>query len=188
MNFSAFLLQVVPPAPGGGDAPAPQPVQGTTTAPGAPGTGPAHGPPAAGPAGLAGMFPLLLLVPMIIAMFWMQSKQQKKQKELEDSLKTGDRVVTQSGLIGKLTDKGNRYVKVEIAPGIKVQMLRTAIVARDTGEETPASDKDKSDDKKGDDKASISPKKGDDAKSEEKSGKSSKSDDKARAKSESASK
>jgi preprotein translocase subunit YajC len=89
------------------------------------------------------MFPLLLLVPMIIAMFWMQNKQQKKQKELEDSLKTGDRVVTQSGLIGKLTDKGNRYVKVEIAPGIKVQMLRTAVVARDTGEETP----DKADEK-----------------------------------------
>ncbi len=140
------------------------------------------------------MFPLLLLVPMIIAMFWMQSKQQKKQKELEDSLKTGDRVVTQSGLIGKLTDKGNRYVKVEIAPGIKVQMLRTAVVARDTGEETPANDKGaddkKSDDKKSDDKASSSAtgKKGDDAKSEEKSGKSSKSDDKTRAKSESASK
>jgi preprotein translocase subunit YajC len=121
------------------------------------------------------MFPLLLLVPMIIAMFWMQNKQQKKQKELEDSLKTGDRVVTQSGLIGKLTDKGNRYVKVEIAPGIKVQMLRTAVVARDTGEETP--------DKKADDAKA-------DTKSDEKSGKSSsaKSDDKARAKSESASK
>ena len=130
------------------------------------------------------MFPLLLLVPMVIAMFWMQSKQQKKQKELEDSLKTGDRVVTQSGLIGKLTDKGNRYVKVEIAPGIKVQMLRTAVVARDTGEETP--DDKKTDEKKGDDKAST--KKADDAKSEEKSGTSSKPSDKSRAKSESASK
>lgn len=172
MNFSAFLLQVVPPAPGRGEDSAPQqPVSGTT----APGTPPPHGAGPVGPSGLAGMFPLLLLVPMIIAMFWMQNKQQKKQKELEDSLKTGDRVVTQSGLIGKLTDKGNRYVKVEIAPGIKVQMLRTAVVARDTGEETP--------DKKADDAKA-------DTKSDEKSGKSSsaKSDDKARAKSESASK
>jgi preprotein translocase subunit YajC len=124
VEFRTFAFQNIPPAPGG--APAPQVGQ---PAPG----GPAAAPPPGGM--LGGMFPLLIVVPLLIWMFISQSRQQKRQKELMEALKVGDQVVTQSGLVGKLTEKGERYVKVEIAAGIKVKMLRTSLVGLDTGED-----------------------------------------------------
>ena len=92
MEFTAFL-QAVPPSPGHGEA-APAPHAGTAPPDGAPG---------APPGGALGTFmPLLFVLPMILVMLWMNRSQQKKQKELEDKLKVGDRVITQSGLVGKL--------------------------------------------------------------------------------------
>lgn len=138
MNL-VYLLQNVPPGPGAGDpgpaAPGPAPAGDAHTSQPPPGAG---GPP---PGGLSQMFPLLIVVPMLAVMFFMSRSQQKKQKEMETKLKAGDRVVTQSGIIGKLTEKDDRTVKIEIAPGIKVKMVRTAIVGLDTSDEPAASAK-----------------------------------------------
>jgi preprotein translocase subunit YajC len=57
----------------------------------------------------------------------MTRNQTKKQKQLESSLKVGDRVLSQSGLIGKIVDMGDRTVKMEIAPGVNVQMIKSSI-------------------------------------------------------------
>ena len=81
----------------------------------------------------------LAFVPLIVMMLWQSRSQQKKRKQLEEKLKTGDRVITQSGLVGKLVEWGDaRYAKLEIAPGVKVQMLRSAVMDRD---EEPAPEK-----------------------------------------------
>jgi len=69
---------------------------------------------------------LLMLLPLVLVLF-MSRNQSKKQKEIEAALKPGDQVVTQSGLIGKLVDIGERKVKLEIAPGVNVQVLKTSI-------------------------------------------------------------
>lgn len=89
---------------------------------------------------------LIFLLPLAL-IFFMSRSQSKKQKALETNLKVGDRVVTRAGAIGKLTDLGDRVVKVELAPGVHVQFLKTAIEAIDAGD--PKSDKDtpKKDDK-----------------------------------------
>ena len=47
--------------------------------------------------------------------------------ELESKLKKGDRVVTQSGIIGKLIEVSDRTVRAEIAPGVNVTMLKSAV-------------------------------------------------------------
>lgn len=86
---------------------------------------------------MGAVFPLLLVVPMILVMWYSNRGQQKRQKEMEDRLKVGDRVLTQSGLVGKLLEKGERYVKIEIAPGVKAQMLRSSVVGLDAGDEAP---------------------------------------------------
>jgi preprotein translocase subunit YajC len=58
---------------------------------------------------------------------------------MEAKLKKGDRVVTQSGLVGKLVDPPEgRHARIEIAPGVKVQVLRTSIAGLDA-EDTPKS-------------------------------------------------
>ena len=124
MNFAAFELQEVPPAPGRqADAPAAPARQDQPPA------GQAPPPPGGGALGL--FFPLLL-VGMLIFLFWSSRSQQKKQETAIAGLKKGDRVLTQSGLVGRLVELEPKYVKIEIAPGVKVQILRTSLQGRDT--------------------------------------------------------
>lgn len=87
------------------------------------------------------LFPLLLLAPLLFLMFWSSRSQQKKQKVAVDSLKKGDRVLTQSGLVGKLVEMGDRYAKIEVAPGVKVDILRSGLLGKDTVETANAADK-----------------------------------------------
>ena len=75
---------------------------------------------------------LMAFLPVILFMFFSSRSQQKKQKDMESKLKKGDRVVTQSGLVGKLVDPiEGRHARIEIAPGVKVQVLRTSIAGLD---------------------------------------------------------
>jgi preprotein translocase subunit YajC len=77
------------------------------------------------------MLILIMALPLLLVILTSRN-QSKKQKKIEASLKVGDRVFTRSGLIGKLTEIGERTTKVEIAPGVTVQMLKTAIEGTDT--------------------------------------------------------
>jgi preprotein translocase subunit YajC len=77
------------------------------------------------------MLILIMALPLLLVILTSRN-QSKKQKKIEESLKVGDRVFTRSGLIGKLTEIGDRTTKVEIAPGVTVQMLKTAIEGTDT--------------------------------------------------------
>jgi preprotein translocase subunit YajC len=84
---------------------------------------------------------LLAFVPVIFFMFFSSRSQQKRQKDMESKLKKGDRVVTQSGLVGKLVDPPEgRHAKLEIAPGVKVQILRTSIAGLDTEDAAKSKD------------------------------------------------
>lgn len=139
MASAAFLFQTVPPAPGRPEAPS-GPAQ---PAPAAQTQQPQGGPPPEAPGAFSLLFPLLLLLPLFLIMFWSSRSQQKKQAAALSALKKGDRVLTQSGLVGKLVEVGERYAKVELAPGVKVEMLKTGLVGKDTGEPAPAAEKKK---------------------------------------------
>ena len=122
-----------PSAPGAASPAGPAP---TTT-----GTAPAEGPPpGTQPAGggggaFGGPMSILIMVLPILLIFMTMRGQTKKQKQVEQGLKTGDTVVTQSGLIGKVTEFiGETRVKVEIAPGVSVRMLKSAISGIDSGD------------------------------------------------------
>ena len=138
--MSTYSFQ--PTAPGQGPAGPPP----TTT-----GTAPADVPPAGGGGGPFGgqIMPLLIMVLPILLIFMTMRGQTKKQKQIESSIKTGDTVITQSGLIGKITEMvGETRVKVEIAPGVSVRMLKSAISGVDAGEVKTAEVKDKPQEKK----------------------------------------
>jgi preprotein translocase subunit YajC len=89
------------------------------------------------------LFPILLLVPVLLLMFFSSRSQQKKQQAALAALKKGDRVLTQSGLVGKLVEVGDRYAKVELAPGMKVEILKTHLLGRDTPETAAAAQESK---------------------------------------------
>ncbi len=84
------------------------------------------------------LLPFLILVPFLFLSF----RRQKKEKEARGSLKKGDRVVTQSGLIGELVDLDERIGKVKIAPGTTVQVLASALSPFELTTEKKAESKD----------------------------------------------
>ncbi|QUS35629.1 preprotein translocase subunit YajC [Falsirhodobacter algicola] len=85
---------------------------------------------AGGAAGALTSFVPLILI-FAIMYFLLIRPQQKKVKEhrnMVQQLRRGDQVVTQGGVIGKVTHvaEGNE-VTVEIAEGVKVKVLRSTI-------------------------------------------------------------
>ena len=93
---------------------------------------PAFAQAAGGPGGAAGG--LISFVPIVlifaIMYFLMIRPQQKKVKEhkaMVDAVRRGDQVVTSGGLIGKVTKVADNEVEVELAPNVKVRVVRSTI-------------------------------------------------------------
>ena len=81
-------------------------------------------------AGAIGQFLPLILI-FAIMYFLLIRPQQKKVKEhqaMVSALRRGDQVVTQGGLIGKVTKvKDDNEVEVELAEGVKVRVVQSTI-------------------------------------------------------------
>ena len=130
LNFGVFAFQAVPDSPHPGSAPS-----SGTGQPAPPGDGGA--PP---PSSLGLFTPLLILLPFILILFFQSRSQTKKQEANIAGLKKGDRVVTQSGLIGRLVSIEGRYAELELLPSrTKVTILRTGLVGRDAEGEASSS-------------------------------------------------
>ena len=87
------------------------------------------------------VIPLILI--LVIMYFFLIRPQQKKVKEHQamiGALRRGDEIVTQGGLIGKITKvKDDTEVEVEIAQGMKVRVVRPTI-AQVRSKTEPAND------------------------------------------------
>lgn len=141
LNFEASSLaegrlllaafQNVPPAPGR------EPTAIQEAPPPAPAGGP---PPDAGFGG--GLLPLLIMVvPMLLLLFFTSRSQQKKHAARIAELKKGDRVLTQGGLVGRLVEMGDRFAKLEVAPGVKVEVLKSQVLGVDSAETQASAEK-----------------------------------------------
>jgi preprotein translocase subunit YajC len=75
---------------------------------------------------------LLPLVLMFVVLYFVmirpQMKRQKEHRSMVEALAKGDEVATSGGLLGRVTKLGDTYLGVEIAPGVEVQVQRTAVV------------------------------------------------------------
>jgi preprotein translocase subunit YajC len=86
--------------------------------------------PQAGPAGGIGSFFVPLIFIFIIMYFVMirpQKKRQQQQQNLIASLKTGDRVVTNAGIHGLISNVKENTVLVKVADNVKIEMEKSAI-------------------------------------------------------------
>jgi preprotein translocase subunit YajC len=77
-----------------------------------------------------GVFYLLVIRP--------QQKKSKVHQQMINELKAGDVVVTQGGIIGKITGVRDPEVVVEVSQGVRIRMLRTAITNKHTPGEPAA--------------------------------------------------
>lgn len=83
--------------------------------------------PAAG--GITGyIFPILMVGVLYFVMIRPQMKRQKETKAMLEALAKGDEVVTQGGVIGKITNLGETFVNVEVSKGVELQVQRVAII------------------------------------------------------------
>jgi preprotein translocase subunit YajC len=94
---------------------------------------PAYAQDAAAGGGMAMLMQIAPLV-LIFAVFYFllirpQQKKQKEHRALLGALKRGDRVLTAGGIIGQITrvKEGVDEVEVEIAPNVRVSVLRQTI-------------------------------------------------------------
>ena len=69
---------------------------------------------------------LLMFVVIYFFMIRPQQNRMKKEKEFENSLKVGDRIITKSGIHAKIVELGETTVVIETMSG-KLKMERTAI-------------------------------------------------------------
>lgn len=87
---------------------------------------------AAAPAAGSGFAQFLPLILMFVALYFLmirpQMKRQKETKAMLDALAKGDEVITQGGVMGRITKLGDTFVSVEVANGVELQLQRVAIV------------------------------------------------------------
>ena len=80
--------------------------------------------------GLESFIPIILI--FVIMYFLLIRPQQKKireHKNMVDNLRRGDQVLTQGGIIGKITKvKEGEEIEVELAKDVKVSVIRSTIV------------------------------------------------------------
>ena len=56
-----------------------------------------------------------------------QSKRAKEHKKLIESLAKGDEVVTNGGLLGKITEVGESLIQMEISQGVSIKVQKNAV-------------------------------------------------------------
>jgi preprotein translocase subunit YajC len=69
---------------------------------------------------------LLMFVVIYFFMIRPQQKRAKQEKEFENALKVGDKIITKSGLHGKVVELSDATVVIETMAG-KLKMERSAI-------------------------------------------------------------
>ena len=75
----------------------------------------------------------LIFIILLVVVFWLffirpQSKRAKEEQKLRDGLQKGDNVVTIGGFHGKITEVKETTVMISIAPGMEVEVEKTALV------------------------------------------------------------
>lgn len=78
--------------------------------------------------------PLLSFLPIVLifAVFYFlmirpQQKRTKEHKAMVEALSKGDEVVTNGGVLGKITKVGDHFVTIEVAQGTDMRVQRGAI-------------------------------------------------------------
>ena len=77
------------------------------------------------------LFSLLPLVVIFVLFYFLlirpQQKRAKQHKEMVAALSKGEEVVSNGGLLGKVTDVDDNFISLEISSGLTVKVQRQAV-------------------------------------------------------------
>lgn len=85
--------------------------------------------------GAAGAFTSFIPLILIFAIMWFllirpQQKKLKDHKAMVEAIRRGDQIVTQGGVLGKVTKvKEDGEIEVEIADGVRVRVLKHTVAS-----------------------------------------------------------
>ena len=82
--------------------------------------------------GLEGIFPIILLVVMFVAMYFLtirpQKKAEKEANEMRNNLEIGDEITTIGGIVGKIVSIKEETCVIETSKnGTKIRILKQAV-------------------------------------------------------------
>ena len=106
---------------------------------------------AGAPAG-AGAFHIVSLLPLVLifVVFYFllirpQQKKMRDHREVISSLKRGDKVITGGGIVGTIvkSDEGKQVMTVEIAPNVRIDVIRSTITDKYVDVPPPPANQDK---------------------------------------------
>lgn len=96
-------------------------------------------------AGGGGMFNLLPLILMFVVFYFLlirpQQKKMKDHQEMLKNLKRGDQIITNGGLVGKITGLTDKMITLEVAEKIRVRILRSHIAGKQENMDKITTDK-----------------------------------------------
>lgn len=77
---------------------------------------------------------------VMIAIFYFllyrpQKKQQNRRRAMLDSLKKGDQVITIGGIYGTIEELGDKSLKLKVADGVVIEVVRSSVNANVTQQE-----------------------------------------------------
>jgi preprotein translocase subunit YajC len=83
----------------------------------------------AAPAGAGGMLGTVLPLLLIFVVFYFllirpQTKRAKEHREMIGKLAAGDEVVTNGGVLGRITEVGDSFVTLQVASGVAIQVQK----------------------------------------------------------------
>ena len=80
--------------------------------------------------------PLMSFLPLILifVVFWFllirpQQKKVKEHKAMVEALGKGDEVVTNGGVLGRITEVGDNFVTLKIADNVEIKVQRHAVAS-----------------------------------------------------------
>ncbi len=81
---------------------------------------------------MSGLFPIIMLVIMFVAMYFLtirpQKKAEKEANDMRNNLQVGDEITTIGGIIGKIVSIKEETCVIETSKnGTKIRILKTAI-------------------------------------------------------------
>lgn len=80
------------------------------------------------PGGLMSFLPLIVIFAVFYFMLIRpQMKRSKDHKKLVSQLSKGDEVITNGGLLGKITEVSDTFVTLELADNLQIKLQRQAV-------------------------------------------------------------
>lgn len=80
-----------------------------------------------------GTFSMIMIVVIFVLFYFMlirpQSKRAKEHRDLIQSLKKGDEIITTGGLLAKVVSLDDQYIKISLADGVEIGLQRGAVSA-----------------------------------------------------------